>query len=77
MPPNYDSMIAKVIVRGRDRKEALARAKRALREFHIGGIDSTISFHLHMLQDENFIASDYNLNYVDNLISGGAITGSC
>lgn len=71
IPPYYDSMIAKLIVKGENRSEALSRAKRALREFHIGGIHSTIPFHLYMLQDENFISNDFDLNYIDNLIADG------
>lgn len=53
IPPNYDSMIAKLIVRGKDRESAIAIAKRALREFHIGGVHSTIPFHRYMLEDKN------------------------
>lgn len=71
IPPNYDSMIAKLIVRGKDRKEAMAVGKRALKEFHIGGVSSTIPFHRYMLEDENFINGLYDLNYIDNLISEG------
>ncbi|MDP1836030.1 MAG: acetyl-CoA carboxylase biotin carboxylase subunit [Chlamydiales bacterium] len=72
IPPNYDSMIAKLIVTGRDREEAIRVGKRALREFHIGGVHSTIGFHLHMLEDPNFISGQYDLAYVDSLISEGA-----
>ncbi len=71
IPPNYDSMIAKLIVRGKTREEAIAVGKRALREFHIGGVNSTIPFHLYMLEDEKFLASDFNLNYIDSLIEEG------
>ena len=71
IPPHYDSMIAKLIVKGKNRKEAIKIAKRALKEFHIQGVKSTISFHLYMLEDEKFLKSDYNLNYVDDLISKG------
>jgi len=71
IPPNYDSMIAKLIVKGPDRKSAIAIAKRALREFHIGGVHSTIPFHLHMLEDPRFLESDYVINYVDLLIAEG------
>ena len=71
IPPNYDSMIAKLIVRGKDRIEAIALGKRALREFHIGGVDSTIGFHLYMLDDQKFIDADFDLTYIDNLISEG------
>ena len=70
--PHYDSMIAKLIVSGRDRAEAISRSKRALREFHIGGVSSTIPFHRYMLENKKFIeGTDYNLNYIDDLIAGG------
>jgi acetyl-CoA carboxylase biotin carboxylase subunit len=71
IPPNYDSMIAKLIVRGKDRSEAVAIGKRALREFHIGGVDSTIGFHLYMLEDSKFLKADFDLTYIDNLIAEG------
>lgn len=71
IPPNYDSMIAKLIVRGRSRAEAIAISKRALKEFHIGGVHSTIPFHLYMLQDPNFLSADFDLTYVDKLIADG------
>lgn len=71
IPPNYDSMIAKLIVRGKNREEAIAIGKRALREFHIGGVDSTIPFHLYMLEDPNFLTSDFHLGYIDGLIAEG------
>jgi acetyl-CoA carboxylase, biotin carboxylase subunit len=71
IPPNYDSMIAKLIVRGKDRAEAIAIGKRALKEFHIGGVHSTIPFHLHMLKDPKFLKSDFDLTYIDSLIAKG------
>jgi acetyl-CoA carboxylase, biotin carboxylase subunit len=71
IPPNYDSMIAKLIVKGKNRSEAISRGKRALREFHIGGVDSTIAFHLYMLEDPKFIESDFDLTYIDTLIAQG------
>ena len=73
IPPNYDSMIAKLIVKGKTREEAIAVGKRALREFHIGGVYSTIPFHLHMLEDENFLNSNYDLTYIDNLLANGTL----
>lgn len=69
IPPNYDSMIAKLIVRGKDRSEAIAIGKRALREFHIGGVHSTIPFHLYMMDDSKFLSADFDLTYIDNLIA--------
>lgn len=71
IPPHYDSMVAKLIVKGKTRAEAIAIGKRALREFHIGGIKTTIPFHLYMLEDENFLNNTYNLLYVDNLLNEG------
>ena len=71
IPPNYDSMIAKLIVMGKDREEAIAVAKRALREFHIGGVYSTIPFHQYMLEDLKFLNNDYVINYIDQLILEG------
>lgn len=71
IPPNYDSMIAKLIVKGKDRQEAIARAKRALKEFHIGGVHSTIPFHRYMLEDPKFLSTDYTLLYIDDLIAEG------
>ncbi len=71
IPPNYDSMVAKLIVRGHDRKEAIAHGKRALQEFYIGGVHSTIPFHLYMLEDPTFLAGNYDLTYIDKLVSDG------
>ncbi len=71
IPPNYDSMIAKLIIRGKTREEVVAISKRALREFHIGGVHSTIPFHLFMLEDEKFLSNDFTLNYIDGLIAEG------
>jgi acetyl-CoA carboxylase, biotin carboxylase subunit len=71
IPPNYDSMIAKLIVRGKDREEAIAIAKRALREFHIGNIHTTIPFHQYMLENETFLSGIYTLDFLDELIDEG------
>ena len=69
--PHYDSMIAKLVVRGEDRKEAIARAVRALSEFHIGGVKTTIPFHLVMLRHPAFLGADYDLGFVDELTASG------
>jgi len=71
IPPHYDSLVAKVIVRGKDRKGALAVGMRALKEFHIEGISTTIPFHLYMMQDPRFLKNDYSVTYVDQLIEEG------
>ena len=54
VPPYYDSMIAKVIVRAKSRKEAISRMKRALNEFVVEGIHTTIPLHLAILENEEF-----------------------
>ncbi len=71
IPPYYDSMIAKLIVIGANRTEAIAHAKRALREFHITGVHSTIPFHQYMLDDQRFLTHNYTIGYIDQLISEG------
>jgi acetyl-CoA carboxylase biotin carboxylase subunit len=71
IPPNYDSMIAKLIVKGKNRQEAITRALRALSEFHIGGVKTTIPFHLDILRQKAFLDAEYDLGYVDGLIASG------
>lgn len=71
IPPHYDSMIGKLIVKGKNREEAIAVGKRALREFHIGGVSTTIPFHLFMLEDPQFLNTKFDLLYIDKLIEQG------
>lgn len=71
IPPYYDSMIAKLISKGKDREEAIAIANRALAEFYIEGIKSTIPFHQFMLCNIDFLTLAYDIKYVDRLIESG------
>ncbi len=64
VPPYYDSMIAKLIVYGKDRTEAIARGKRALDEFAITGINTTIPFHLKVLDHPKFISGDFSTDFI-------------
>ena len=64
MPPYYDSLLAKLIVSGRDRSEALARLRRVLAEYTIEGVLTTIPFHRALIEEENFIAGRFNTDYV-------------
>lgn len=64
VPPFYDSLVAKLIVWGQDRGEAIARGRRALGEFTVGGIRTTIPFHLRILDDEGFRRGEYHTNYL-------------
>lgn len=65
VPPHYDSMIAKLIVSAANRKEAISRMKRALEEFVIEGIKTTIPYHLQLMEDPNFIKGDFNTQYLE------------
>ena len=65
IPPYYDSMIAKLIVKGKTREEAIARMKRALKEFIIEGVDTTIPFHLKVLDNEAFKKGVIYTNFIE------------
>ena len=65
IPPYYDSMIAKVITYGSTREEAIARMKRALSEFVIDGIHTTIPFHLKLLSHEKFVEGQFNTKFLE------------
>jgi acetyl-CoA carboxylase, biotin carboxylase subunit len=64
---HYDSLVAKLIVHGRDREEAMARMRRALDEFIIEGIKTTIPFHKRVLNDPDFIKGDFNTALVEKM----------
>lgn len=63
--PFYDSMVAKVIVWGKDREEAIGRMKRALDEFVISGIKTTIPFHQKLLEHESFVKGQFNTKFLE------------
>ncbi len=65
IPPNYDSMIAKLITVAQTRDEAIAKMFRALSEFVIEGVQTTIPFHLKLMQDENFKAGNYTTKFLE------------
>ncbi|TFD92245.1 acetyl-CoA carboxylase biotin carboxylase subunit [Jeotgalibacillus sp. R-1-5s-1] len=65
IPPYYDSMIAKVITYGTTRDEAVAKMKRALSEFVIEGIHTTIPFHLKLLNHDVFTGGDFNTKFLE------------
>ena len=65
IPPNYDSMIAKLIVSGQSREEVIVRMRRALEEFVIDGIKTTIPFHLELLEDAAFKAGNYTTKFLE------------
>lgn len=65
IPPFYDSMIAKVITYGSTREEAISRMKRALSEFIIEGVHTTIPFHLKLLSHEKFVEGQFNTKFLE------------
>ena len=65
IPPNYDSMIAKLIVTGQSRAEVLTRMKRALQEFVIEGIKTTIPFHIKLMDDEGFKSGNFTTKFLE------------
>jgi acetyl-CoA carboxylase biotin carboxylase subunit len=70
IPPTYDSMIGKLIVTGKDRREAIDRMNRALNEFLITGVKTTISFQQAIMQDPNFRRGVYSTTFVEQLLGG-------
>jgi acetyl-CoA carboxylase biotin carboxylase subunit len=70
IPPTYDSMIGKLITYGKDRREAMDKMSRALGEYLITGVKTTISFQQAILQDPNFRRGVYSTNFVEQLLSG-------
>ncbi len=65
VPPNYDSMIAKLIVSGPTRLDAIARMKRALEEFIIEGIKTTIPYHIQLMQHPAFIKGEFTTHFLE------------
>ena len=67
VPPHYDSLLAKLIVHGHDRGEAIARMQRALDEMVIQGIQTTVPFHQKVLRHPEFIAGRISTQFVERL----------
>lgn len=68
VPSNYDSMIAKLIVRGGNRNECLLRLRRALEEFVIGGIKTTLPLHRRLVAQPDFINGDYDIHWLEGFL---------
>lgn len=65
IPPNYDSMIAKIITSAQTREEAISTMERALSEFVIEGVKTTIPFHLRLMQDPNYRAGNFTTKFME------------
>jgi acetyl-CoA carboxylase biotin carboxylase subunit len=69
VPPYYDSLIAKLIVHGVDREEAIARMRRALSQFVVRGIETSISLHEEIFADEEFQAGQFDTGFMDRFLT--------
>jgi len=66
IPTHYDSMIGKLIVWGEDRDRAIAKMRRALDEFEVGGVRTVIEFHRKMMRNEDFISNNFDTKYLED-----------
>jgi acetyl-CoA carboxylase biotin carboxylase subunit len=71
IPPYYDSLIAKLVVRGRDRAEAISRMSRALEMFVVEGIYTTIPLHQRIMRDADFRAGNFDTKFMERFLSNG------
>jgi acetyl-CoA carboxylase, biotin carboxylase subunit len=69
VPPNYDSLVAKLIVHGTTRNECLMRLRRALQEYVIAGIETTIPLHQRLVTAPDFINGDYNIHWLESFVA--------
>jgi acetyl-CoA carboxylase, biotin carboxylase subunit len=69
VPPYYDSMVAKLVVRGKDRNEAISRMSRALEMFIVEGIHTTIPLHRRIMKDPEFIAGRFDTGFMERFLS--------
>ena len=68
VPPNYDSLLGKLIVWGNDRQECLRRAKRALDEFVVDGISTTVPFFQDIIDHPQFVEGKFDTGFVDSVL---------
>ena len=66
IPPNYDSMIAKLITTAQTREEAIAKMRRALDEYVVEGVKTTIPFHLQLMDDPDYLAGNYTTKFMED-----------
>lgn len=73
IPPNYDSMIGKLIVHGPDRETAIARMKVALDEFEVGPIRTTIPLHRRLMDHPDFVSANFDIHYVERWLDSDSV----
>jgi acetyl-CoA carboxylase, biotin carboxylase subunit len=71
VPPFYDSLISKLVIHGRSRSECLMRLRRALEEYVIGGIETTIPLHQRLVDAREFIDGDYDIHWLERFVGRG------
>ena len=71
VPPYYDSLISKLVIHGRTRNECLMRLRRALEEYVIGGIETTIPLHQRLVETREFIDGDYDIHWLERFVGHG------
>ena len=69
VPPYYDSLIAKLITHGVDREEAIARMERALGQFIVQGIDTSVPLHQAIFADQDFRAGEFDTKYMERFLA--------
>ena len=70
IPPYYDSLVAKLIVHGRNRNECLMRLRRSLEEYVIGGIETTIPLHQRIITNSEFVNGEYDIHWLERFVAG-------
>ena len=68
VPPYYDSLVSKLVVQGKSRNECLMRLRRALEEYVIGGIETTIPLHQRLVGAGEFIDGDYDIHWLERFV---------
>ncbi len=71
VPPFYDSLVAKLIVHGKTRNECLMRLRRALEEFVVGGIETTIPLHQRLVNADSVLNGDYHIHWLEQWLAEG------
>ncbi|WP_160121823.1 acetyl-CoA carboxylase biotin carboxylase subunit [Rhodovarius lipocyclicus] len=71
VPPHYDSLVAKLVVHGTDRAQAIARMRRALNEMVVDGIRTTIPLHQRIMADPEFQSGDYTIHWLERFVARG------
>jgi acetyl-CoA carboxylase, biotin carboxylase subunit len=75
IPPNYDSLIGKLIVHGRDRSECLMRLKRALNEMVITGVETTLPLFRDLMNEPDIMNGDYSIHWLEKMLAAKAAAG--